>query len=85
MILIFEIACHLFQGQRSALLDDVALVHTETGVLCWAEGVATAWRSTGVARANLPGMLIVSFTAVAEVESGLDAGATDSHTWGIWV
>merc|ERR1719498_16268 len=63
--------------QSIALLNDVALVSTESWVLCRAEAVTRTWCHASVAHSNLAGMLVIILTSVAQEECGFDARATD--------
>ena len=70
---------------NSALLNLVALVCAEAGVLCRAHGVARLRRHAGVALADDPGVLIVRLAAAAQVGRRLDASATDLEDRLGWV
>merc|ERR1719498_321601 len=65
--------------QSIALLNDVALVSTESWVLCRAEAVTRTRCHASVAHSDLAGMLVIILTSVAQEECGFDACTADLH------
>merc|ERR550514_302901 len=72
-------------GQRStALGDHVALGSTHSAVLGWTHRFACGWRRARVAAANGPRVRRIRAPS-KEVHCHLNAGATNSDAWRVWV